>query len=899
VLEGQKSLRIGTRAFDVLLALVERAGETVSNEELIARVWPGTAVHDANLRVQVRALRRALGDRHDGARYIVNVPLRGYCFVAPVAMQASSGSTERDHDPLSPSELPLQAPRLVGRAETVATLERQLQDRRLITIVGSAGTGKSAVALVLAERLAVAGGRSVKFIDLAPLADPALVPSTVASALRISLPPRDQARAFVDAVGGRRLLLVLDNCEHLIAPVAFLAEMVLRGAPGVGILATSREPLHVPGEWVSRLPSLGVPPSSSTLTAEEAMTFPAVELFVERASASFDGFAMTDVEAPLVAELCRRLDGLPLAIELAAAQAESSTVKELAGRLDDRLGLIMKGRRAARPRRRSLQGAMEWSYESLSGRQQRGLRLLAIFPGSFDVDGVTALTVEDEGRPSDALADLTDLIEKSLVVVDARAERVHYRLLATTRAYALEKLRERGELEAARRRHAMRTRDFLERAASDWDGVDAARWRAQNEGLIDDVRAAIAWAFSPEGDTSLGVALATSSVRCGALLSLHQEFRGYVVKALQVPNLARLDPASAVKLTVALQSFNLYTRGEIDSSIEQASALAESHGSPSDQEITLEGMWSRRLFDEGDYRGAIEMAKRHALVTSTMSDPAMRFNSDRVMGIGLHFFGDQSGARPLLERVVAHGTPLLRPEKPFQIDMRVSGGLALARVLWLQGFAERAAMVAERALARAREVNDPMAICYVLAFAACPIAIWSGETEKAAAFTNTLRRESAQHGLPYWEKWAECYAVALSPSIEVGLEKYLMLQQEVLGTLREDLVSSELVARIDASRDNWCAPEVLRVSAISLLRTAKSTLQAESLLLRSLETAKRHDSRSWELRSAASLARLWSKRKRLRDARELLEPVILAFPEGKPTADLRIARELLSSLHDE
>jgi len=318
LLEGDKPVRLGSRAFDILAALVERAGEVVGKEELIARAWPSTFVDEANLKIQVSALRRALGDGQGDNRYIVSIVGRGYDFVAPIREEEPSpASPSPTVVPTAPHNLPFATTRMIGREETVTALVARLSRQRLVTIVGPGGNGKTTIALAVAERMIGAYEHGVWMVDLAPLRDPHLVPSAVATVLGLEIRTEDPLPALVAALRDRRVLMLLDNCEHVIdAAAAGLAAAVLSGAPGVTILATSREPLRASGERMHRLAPLNCPEPSSTLTATEAAVFPAVRLFVERVSAIVEDFALTDADVPLVVTICRRLGGLPLAIAL-------------------------------------------------------------------------------------------------------------------------------------------------------------------------------------------------------------------------------------------------------------------------------------------------------------------------------------------------------------------------------------------------------------------------------------------------------------------------------------------------------------------------------------------------------------------------------------------------------
>lgn len=893
VLEAGEPVRLGSRAFDILIALIDRAGQTVGNEELMALIWPGTAVDEANLRVQVRALRRALGDGHGGARYIVNVPLRGYCFVAPLERTAAWESGEpMPAEPEAPTvdDLPLPITRLVGRAETVAGLVQQIRRRRrLVTIVGAGGTGKSAVALAVAEQVRGAFADGVRFVDLSPTTEPARVPAAIASALGISIADPDEAAAFIRVLDRRELLVLLDNCEHVVDAVATWADRLLHGTERITILATSREPLKASGEWVSRLQGLELPVEDAPITtAAEALAFPAVELFVERAAAGAESFTLTDADAPRVTELCRRLDGIPLAIELAAAHIESSTVSELLLRVDDRFGLTMKGKRTAPPRQQTLRGAMDWSYGTLSATEQRVLRFLSAFPGHFDADGAAQLA-EGEGGATEGLSCVADLVEKSLVAARFRGDHLSYQLLATTRAYALEKLRESGEEGAARRRHAEYTRQILERVQQNDPSFDPVRWCAENGGIIQDIRAVVSWAFSPEGDASLGVAVAAASARCASLLSAHEEFRGYFAQALEVPGLAERDPASAVKLALALGAFTLYTRGTIDASIESTTKMAATHASAEDLELVLEGHWSHKSFDLGKYAEGLEIARQH-WEHNANQDAGRRFNSERVMGFSLHFLGDHVGATAMLERVVAYAPPLVRGKMPVTIDTRISASIALARSLWLQGHVSRAERVAGEALARARGLQQPISACYVLAFALCPMAAWNRNRAEAERLVQLLRDEADGAALGYWGGWARFHAFARSREPLESAGELNFMQREMLGTLRADLVSAEVLELCLADEQRWCAPEVLRAAA----QRQADPEQAEQWLLRALRVASRQNALAWELRAADSLGRHWRNSKRRREAIEILASVLARLPE--PNADAEPARALLTEL---
>jgi predicted ATPase/DNA-binding winged helix-turn-helix (wHTH) protein len=456
LLEGGRPVRLGSRALDILIALVERPGELISKDELMARVWPTTFVEQANLTVHITALRRALGDGRGGNRFLVNIPGRGYRFVAPVKAEAveplpARAGVERVHN------LPAPVSRLIGRANVVDLLSAQLSRLRLrlLTIVGPGGVGKTSVAAAIAEQLTERYEHGVWLVDLASIHEPKLVPGALAAMLGIEIQSSEPVIELIARLGDRHMLLFLDNCEHVIAAAAGLALEILKGAPNVQILATSREPLRAEGEYLYRLPALGSPPASRRVSAQEALTFPAVQLFVAHVASKWGEFELSDRDASIVAEICRSLDGLPLAIGMAAARIEAFGLRGVAACLDHDWQLLTTNLRTAVPRQRSLIAMLDWSHDLLSEVEQRVFRRLSIFPNGFTLPAVEDVAADqvpgDDGEMMDVV---TKLVAKSLIVADASGAVPHFHLLETTRKYAMAKLIESGEMEAVKLRYS-------------------------------------------------------------------------------------------------------------------------------------------------------------------------------------------------------------------------------------------------------------------------------------------------------------------------------------------------------------------------------------------------------------------------------------------------------------
>jgi predicted ATPase/DNA-binding winged helix-turn-helix (wHTH) protein len=529
LLRGDRPVRLGSRAREILICLVERAGTVVSKNELIKRVWPHTVVEEGTLRVHIASLRKILGQGRTQTQYVENVTGHGYRFVATVTRAAEHESApsepaESEHDgesvrvllgPMSIEQAPaVCAPvtRLIGRKDVVAMIADQLQRRRLMTLVGPGGMGKTTVAWAAAEFTRDSYPNGVCFVDLGSVASPRLIFGRLAAALGLATVASDPLPYIMQFLQDQRMLIVLDNCEHVIDAAALLAEKLLAGSAVVRILATSREPLRVQDESVLRLAPLELPPVTAATTAAEALRYPAIQLFAERAAACLHHFELVDCDVPTVVDICRKLDGLPLAIELAAARVDVFGIRGLAACLNDRLGFLTRGHRTAVPRHRTLRATLDWSYELLPAVEQTALRRLSVFAGHFDATAASAVICDTGTDPTSILNTLTDLAAKSLITVHAAGDQVSYQLLNTSRAYAAEKLEGSVEVYEIKQRHAKLCCSWgdaeLEWEPASVDGRDCDSRR------IDDVRAALNWCFSRDGDATLGIELtAKSAVR--------------------------------------------------------------------------------------------------------------------------------------------------------------------------------------------------------------------------------------------------------------------------------------------------------------------------------------------------------------------------------------------------
>jgi predicted ATPase/DNA-binding winged helix-turn-helix (wHTH) protein len=507
---------LGPRGVAVLVALVERAEEYVSKATLLQAAWPNVVVEEGNLPVQIAAIRRILA-ADGGEDWIETLPRRGYRFVGPVRKLTND-------PPVSPatrrSNLPAPHTSFIGRERELVEIKRLLPSKRLITILGAGGIGKTRLALQVAAEVVDAYRDGVWIAELGSIRDPTLVSATVCQLLGVAdKAGKPSAESLCAYLKSRELLLVLDNCEHLVDACARLANALLRETKETAIIATSREPLRLPGEQSYSLQPLSLPEVQSP---EAIRSSEAVQLFVERVQQHLAGFELTADREPAVAEICIHLDGIPLALELAAARTRSLSVEQISARLADRFRLLTGGSRTALPRQQTLRATLDWSYDLLTEDERVVLRRLSVFPGSFAVEAASAVA-SDQRIDDYAVIDLVaQLVSRSLVIADTSTRGAYYRLLETMRAYALEKLVETGEFENCKRRHAEYVRDFFAPAPDDWLRKPGAAWRAKYEPHLADIRAAfestLGGACAP-----IGISLAGASGVLFASLGLFEE----------------------------------------------------------------------------------------------------------------------------------------------------------------------------------------------------------------------------------------------------------------------------------------------------------------------------------------------------------------------------------------
>ena len=918
LMRGDEEVALGGRAFDILLLLLERPGEILSSREIIDRVWPGLFIEDANLRVHIANLRKAIGDGQKGERYIQTVPRRGYCFIALIERleanipeRAGNTQTVRPAPPLQAS-LPPALARMVGREAIVEQLVDRLKADRFVTLVGAGGVGKTTVAVAVAHAASGLLGGSATFVDLATLANPDLVQATVASAVGLVPQTENVLPGLLAFLRERQCLLVLDNCEHVIDVVARLAEEVHLQAPRVFILATSREALRVEGETVHHLAPLDRPPPDHPVTAEDAPLWPAIRLFIERARAAGYRTELSDEDARTVAKICHRLDGMALAIELAAGRVASLGIAGTAELLDYRFKLVWQGRRSALARQQTMLAMLDWSNNLLSSEDRLVLARLSILVGTFSLEMAQAIVSDSHLAPMQVAASLSSLVDKSLVSTSPGQTGGYYRLLEITRSYAAVKLEESGEQAELARRHALYCSEQLGAGRNE-------KGFANTGALIGNLRAALAWGFSDATHNEIAVQL---TARAAPVFRRHawlSECLRWCERALAMPDAAFRGTPMEIALLEGHAVATMFTRGnrpEVPVTLQRALAVARSLASAEDELRLLSWLhiFSTRV---GDFPRSLEVAQIGAELVDEVEDDGARTVVDWMFMASYHAIGQQIDARRHGEAAMKRlsNSAVTAYLENFGIGQRVRSLTVYARILWLRGLPEQAEVVVEQAIAEAESRQHPLALCLAYMYAAT-VSIWRGDLSAASEWTDRLIACATVNALvPF-----QANATGLRGQIAVlrgdratGIvdlraalprlneEQYLILSSEFLRALAEALAADGRIEEGIAVLQRAFAEVETRGEAYLLpdLYRARGLIQGEVIesdLLQAISSAETQGAAGWKLRAALPLADLWRKTGRAVEAERLLREALEGFADSNADRDVRAARAMVATL---
>ena len=688
---------LGGRAFDVLRTLVERSGRLVTKRELFAAVWPGLAVEENNLAVAVSAVRRALGCC-DETRYIATVAGRGYRYVAPVRREAPGLSD----GPGRNTNLPAPLGPLLGREQDVVAACARLGRSRLVTVTGAGGVGKTRLALAVGAEVAALYPDGVWFVELAALSAAELVGEAIAATLGLAL---QEGRAAPEMValylGRRKALLILDNCEHLLGEVSRVAATVLGACADVTVLATSREAIRLAGEQIYRLPSLAFPLQTDALTAEAALEYGAVRLFVDRAGQASAGFRITDDTAPAVAEICRRLDGIALAIELAAPRLRVVSLPEFLDRIEDRFGLLASGSRTAQPRHQTLRGLIDWSYGLLSADEQALLRRLSVFAGGFTLEAAVAVS-PDEAQEWVVFDILASLVDKSLLVADVGERGTRYRLLESTRSYAIERRHAAGEGDIEQR-HARHMARLMAGADEDYETQSSALWLATYVPELDNLRSALVWSFGPGGEPDLGIAMVAYGRHLWGEHGLAAELKRWVDVAMMHWR-ADLPPAMGARLKFARTFRPVYGLRSIQADMRDALVLARQSGDPILIARVVALAATNDLRPEKVDQAIADLAEAIESVRGRGVTRSLAVLTSR-LGVAAESAGDVGRARRCFDEAIRIAEAL--GNRRLQVTVRSN----LAELLFAQGEVDAAIEAARQVVALARSANLQVNAC--------------------------------------------------------------------------------------------------------------------------------------------------------------------------------------------
>ncbi|MBR0907840.1 winged helix-turn-helix domain-containing protein [Bradyrhizobium liaoningense] len=921
LLKEGKPLHLGSRAFDILIALVDRAGEVISHRELFKRVWSDVVVDEASLRVQIAGLRKALGDGRAGARYIANIPAKGYCFVAPVERSRQISSSASAGQPSFRSDtLPDRLNRMVGRDEAIEYLSSEIRQRRFVSIVGSGGVGKTTVAVAVAHALADEFQGNVCFVDLSAVREAAFLVTAVASVIGCLAQTQDSRERLLGILSDKRMLLILDSCEHVLDAAALLAEDIHREAPSIYLMTTSREALRAEGENVYPLRPLEHPTGPVTLTTAEALAFPAVQLFMERASTGEARQTISEEEANLVVDICRQLDGLPLAIELAASRVGAYGIRGLARVIGDHLMLVWRARRGV-PRHQTLQAMLDWSYELLSHDERATLAALSVFNGTFTLNLAQVIISRPERDELQIANDIVSLIDKSLIAVSPAEGESCYRLLDTTRSYAALKTKELGETNRVARRHALY---FAERLARFWTpavGRDLAAYAR----YVGDIRAALEWSFSEDGDSSVGVALSAGAMPLFLSMSMLSECRRWCLQAIHALSEENRGTKLELKLQLALAISSNHAHSdssEVGAVLERALNIADALQDAEYQLEVLAGL-NLHLARMAEFSGSLIAAERYAEIAARAGGVRAAVTAEWMLGASHHLVGNQLAAQKCYEKGFGTASASgIAEVHSFGFDHQIRALIGYARTMWLRGFPDQAARLAYQGIEVAGSHEHPVSLCICLQHAT-PVFLWRGDLQIASNLIERLIACASKYSLPNYEAGGKGLRGELMLAIgdtQLGIrmlrdalsilrsERRFMLSSSVYRALAEGLAAAGefneafnmiggLLADARSGSESFELPELLRTRARVLLsKSADNWSAAEASLCESLKYAQEQAAVGWELRSAVMLSSLWRDRGLLPEARGVLAGSIEKFSEGFDTVDLVQAVDQLQCL---
>lgn len=917
------SLRIGARALDILEVLHRANGSVVSKDDIMDAVWPGLIVEENRLQVHVATLRKALGADRD---LIKTVPGRGYLLVAPpaVAPEPAPRAAALPAAPVAAAR-PVS---LVGRQAEIGQIVDMIERAPVVTLVGAGGIGKTSLAGRVAHELRERSGERVLFVALASAATRDDVLLAIAAELGLETVDVPGIAPIAGAFAASPALLVLDNAEHVVDLVADLVDTLTSRASLLRVLATSREPLHISAEAVFRVSPLAVPDSDAPL--DEIVRHSAVELFLARIRAATPDCAVDAAGIRLIGDICRRLDGLPLAIELAAARVATLGLEAVAARLDDRLNLLTGGLRSALPRHQTLRATFDWSYVLLDAAERALFRRMACFIGPFTFDAAREVAMDPGMSAAETIAVLGELVAKSLVTVEFHGAHARYRLTESTRAYALEKLRNEGEFDLVAERHACYEREHGEaRMQALTPAADLASPRVAADAPAPAPHEPVA--VEPRGHEADALALAL--LEPARMRECAQPARRALdaIEAGGTGDAGSIDAARELRLRAAYATALLHTDGDTHAAAamwDRTLVLAGRIGDEAFDACALVGLWNTML-TRSDIHESLRYATRFERAAERRGDRPQRLLANAMVATSLHYFGEHAQARERLEAATAGldvaGEPSCA-EAALGVDVATLGRTMLMRLVWMQGDPEYAMRLAAQAVESARRTGSGLALCVVLGAAAVPIALRYGDHDVISDYLGTLRSTAEANGFDIWLSHAEGLAgqfdmqaghpgaglARLEPALRrIEASGFRRLLAPLVVAYAEGLTrtgrAAEACAKLDATLarcrahgEHLFVPELLRVRGLAMLEQARTAepdaalayeVEGHRHLLTGIHTANGQGAAMWALRGTLDLADHLIERGRTGQASSLVANLSGHFdPQSRAFDVRRLAR---------
>jgi predicted ATPase/DNA-binding winged helix-turn-helix (wHTH) protein len=920
LLQNGERVQIGTRAFAILEALIEADGGLVTKNELLERAWPGAIAEENNLQVQLSRLRRALGDDRS---CIVTESGRGYRLLPSRAPERPQNEATQDprseaNRPYSPPPIAARLPNLpqpIGRDHVIATVLDALACSRALTLTGTGGIGKTTLSMAVAQRFEHERNARVMVIELAAMTTADEVTRAVHTQLRN------------DVASGS--LLLLDNAEHMIATVAEIVDRILDAHPTLRVLVTSREALNIGRELRIPVAPLDVPEREADEQSIRGQS--AVQLFLKRVEANGGPVLGDPAEIRLIGEICRRLDGLPLAIELAAARVPTFGVEGVHRGLSDQLSLLSRGFRTAMRRHKTLRATLDWSFALLDARSRTLLRRLALFSSHFSIESMCAVAC-DTTLPVSAVVDgIAELAAKSLVKVLFDGPIARYRLSESTRAYAHEHLVAAGEVKDVSARHA---RDL---AARFRDSGTSASWSGfadedDPEQMLDDTRNAVDWAFSPEGDARTGVELSStlvSALLARAKLDECGRRAEQASQALQSLPEHSIAPGDAIRIKIALAA----VLPNLDGPVERSGALWREVHDHAVQTLddtlrarTFWGLWNAML-SSGRVSDALSYAEKFKQFAIHNNCRWQRVFAKTLAATAAHCAGDHHDAAATLEEVVQHVQDYpddAEAIRRFAVEPLAVCYAGLARIRWLEGDVDEAARLAACSLDLIPAGTMEPWFTHVLGVVAAPLALISGDRERARHYLSIMQSQTTLHRLTIWREFGQCLAAILAihdgnvatglASLEHSLDSLLArgfrrLTSPLIVECAQALIS---VGRIAEARDRlldaqefcerngsfYFMPEILRGLGLSAhakaqflndapIQRTQALTHAKALFTKAIAMSETQGARMWTLRATLDLLRLPLSNEEANKARTILLALAKRFDVRNAVPEVR------------